>query len=96
LGAGFHADLSERTNTYANGSILGLDHDDLRRKCDEIVTFSELETFIDMPVKDYSSGMHVKLGFSVAVQTEPKILIIAEILAVGDANFRHKCHEGTS
>ncbi len=91
LGAGFHPDLTGRENIFLNGAILGLDQVYLRKKFDEIVAFSELEAFIDVPVKYYSSGMYVRLGFSVAVHTEPEILLIDEVLAVGDANFQHKC-----
>ena len=91
LGAGFHPDLTGRENIYMNGAILGLDQAYLRKKFDEIVAFSELESFIDVPVKYYSSGMYVRLGISVAVHTEPEILLIDEVLAVGDANFQHKC-----
>ncbi|MDF1515479.1 MAG: ABC transporter ATP-binding protein [Anaerolineae bacterium] len=93
LGAGFHPDLTGRENIYLNGAVLGLDRAYLHNKFDEIVAFSELESFIDVPVKYYSSGMYVRLGFSVAVHTEPEILLIDEVLAVGDANFQHKCLE---
>ncbi|MCX7680604.1 MAG: ABC transporter ATP-binding protein [Anaerolineae bacterium] len=93
LGAGFHPDLTGRENVYLNGSILGLTHAQIRRKLDEIVAFAELERFIDVPVKHYSSGMYVRLGFSVAAHTDPEILLIDEVLAVGDQNFQHKCLE---
>ena len=91
LGAGFHPDLTGRENIYLNGSIMGLSQAQIRRKLDEIVAFAELERFIDVPVRHYSSGMYVRLGFSVAVHTEPEILLIDEVLAVGDQNFQHKC-----
>jgi lipopolysaccharide transport system ATP-binding protein len=91
LGAGFHPDLTGRENVYLNGSILRLSRADIRRKLDEIVAFAELERFIDVPVKHYSSGMYMRLGFSVAVHTEPEILLVDEVLAVGDAAFQRKC-----
>lgn len=91
LGAGFHPDLTGRENVYLNGSILGLSRAEIDRKMDEIVAFAELERFIDVPVKHYSSGMYVRLGFSVAVHTDPEILLLDEVLAVGDQNFQHKC-----
>ncbi len=93
LGAGFHPDLTGRENIYLNGSILGLSRAEIRRKLDEIVAFAELERFIDVPVKHYSSGMYVRLGFSVAVHTDPEILLVDEVLAVGDAAFQRKCLE---
>jgi len=93
LGAGFHGDLTGRENIYLNASILGLSRAEIRRKMDAIIAFSELERFIDIPVKRYSSGMYVRLGFSVAVHTDPEILLIDEVLAVGDQNFQHKCTE---
>jgi lipopolysaccharide transport system ATP-binding protein len=91
LGAGFHPDLTGRENVFLNGSILGLSRTEIQRKMDEIVDFAELERFIDMPVKHYSSGMFVRLGFSVAVHTDPEVLLVDEVLAVGDQNFQHKC-----
>ncbi len=91
LGTGFHPDLTGRENIYLNGSILGLSRADIREREDQIIAFAELERFIDMPVKHYSSGMHMRLGFSVAVHTDPKILLVDEVLAVGDENFQHKC-----
>lgn len=91
LGAGFHPDLSGRENIYLNGSILGLSKKDIDKRFNEIVSFAELEAFIDTPVKHYSSGMYVRLGFSVAVIVEPDILLVDEVLAVGDAMFRRKC-----
>ena len=91
LGAGFHPELTGRENIYLNGSILGLHHDEIRRKLDQIIDFAELELFIDVPVKHYSSGMYVRLGFSIAAHTNPEIVLIDEVLAVGDARFQHKC-----
>jgi lipopolysaccharide transport system ATP-binding protein len=91
LGAGFHPDLTGRENVFLNGSILGLSRSDIQRKLDEIVAFAELERFIDVPVKHYSSGMYVRLGFSVAVHTNPEVLLVDEVLAVGDLSFQHKC-----
>ena len=91
LGTGFHWDLTGRENIYLNGTILGLKRSDIERRFDEIVTFSEIERFIDTPVKRYSSGMLVRLGFAVAACIEPDILLVDEVLAVGDASFRQKC-----
>jgi lipopolysaccharide transport system ATP-binding protein len=91
LGAGFHPDLTGRENIYLNGSILGLNRRQLAVRFDEIVAFSELEQFIDTPVKRYSSGMAVRLGFAVASCIEPEILLVDEVLAVGDASFQQKC-----
>ncbi|OAT86070.1 ABC transporter ATP-binding protein [Desulfotomaculum copahuensis] len=91
LGAGFHPDFSGRENVYLNGMILGLDKAQIRRKFDEIVSFAELEQFIDIPVKYYSSGMYARLGFAVATAVDPEILIVDEILAVGDLAFQQKC-----
>ena len=93
LGAGFHPDLTGRENIYLNGTILGLTYKDIHKKYDEIVAFSEIEEFIDTPVKRYSSGMAVRLGFAVASCIEPQILLVDEVLAVGDASFRQKCIE---
>ena len=93
LGAGFHPDLSGRENIYLNGALLGFSRADIRRRFDEIVAFAELESFIDMPVKHYSSGMYVRLGFAVAVHLDPDILLVDEVLAVGDAAFQRKCLE---
>lgn len=91
LGSGFHPELSGRENIYLNGSILGLSKRDLDSKVDEIVDFAGVEKFIDQPVKNYSSGMYVRLGFSVAINVEPEILLVDEVLAVGDQNFQDKC-----
>jgi lipopolysaccharide transport system ATP-binding protein len=91
LGVGFNPLLSGRENIYTNASILGFKHKDIKRKFDSIVAFSELEDFIDMPVQNYSTGMKVRLGFAVTSQMEPDVLLIDEVLAVGDAGFRSKC-----
>jgi ABC-2 type transport system ATP-binding protein len=93
LGSGFHPELSGRENVYLNGSILGLSKKELDRRFDEIVEFAGIGHFIDSPVKNYSSGMYVRLGFSVAINVDPDILLIDEILAVGDAEFQRKCAE---
>jgi ABC-2 type transport system ATP-binding protein len=93
LGAGFHPELSGRDNVYLNGSILGLSRKQIDRQFDEIVDFAGLETFIDTPVKNYSSGMYVRLGFSVAINVDPEILMVDEVLAVGDESFQRKCME---
>lgn len=90
LGAGFHPDLTGRENIYLNGTILGLKRQEINKRFDEIVDFSELSRFIDTPVKRYSSGMIVRLGFAVASCVEPEILLVDEVLAVGDASFRQK------
>jgi ABC-type polysaccharide/polyol phosphate transport system ATPase subunit len=91
LGAGFHPDLSGRENIYLNAAILGIPREDIRRRFDHIVDFAELREFIDMPVKHYSSGMYVRLAFAVAVEMNPDILLIDEVLAVGDMAFQMKC-----
>ena len=91
LGAGFHPDLTGRENVYLNGSLLGMSKREVDQVFDEIVEFSELEEFIDGPVKFYSSGMYVRLGFAVAVNVDPDILVVDEVLAVGDERFQRKC-----
>lgn len=91
LGAGFHAELTGRENIYLNGTILGLTNKQIESRFADIVAFSELSDFIDTPVKHYSSGMYMRLGFSVAVHTDPEILLIDEIFAVGDTSFQEKC-----
>jgi ABC-type polysaccharide/polyol phosphate transport system ATPase subunit len=93
LGAGFHPELTGRENIFLNGSILGLTKRQVNQRFDEIVDFAGLEHFIDTPVKNYSSGMYVRLGFSVAINVDPDILLIDEVLAVGDAEFQRKCLE---
>jgi len=91
VGTGFHPELTGRENIFLNGAILGMTKDETRRKFDEIVAFSEVEKYIDTPVKRYSSGMYVRLAFAVAAHLEPEILIVDEVLAVGDADFQKKC-----
>lgn len=91
VGTGFHPELSGRENIYLNGSILGMKRDEIKRKFDEIVAFAEIEKFLDTPVKRYSSGMYVRLAFSVAAHLEPEILLVDEVLAVGDVAFQRKC-----
>jgi lipopolysaccharide transport system ATP-binding protein len=91
LGAGFHPELTGRENIYLNAAILGLSKKQVTGKLDEIIGFAELEKFIDNPVKNYSSGMQVRLGFSVAIHVDPDILLIDEVLAVGDEHFQRKC-----
>jgi lipopolysaccharide transport system ATP-binding protein len=91
VGTGFHPELTGRENIYLNGAILGMKRAEIRRKFDEIVTFAEVEQFLDTPVKRYSSGMYVRLAFAVAAHVDPEILIVDEVLAVGDAEFQKKC-----
>lgn len=91
VGTGFHHELTGRENVYLNGAILGMKKEEIRKKFDQIVAFSEIEDFIDTPVKRYSSGMKVRLAFSVAAHLDSEILITDEVLAVGDVKFRQKC-----
>jgi lipopolysaccharide transport system ATP-binding protein len=91
VGTGFHSELSGRENIYLNGAILGMRREEIDRKFDEIVAFSEVDKFIDTPVKRYSSGMYLRLAFAVAAHLEPEILVVDEVLAVGDAEFQRKC-----
>jgi lipopolysaccharide transport system ATP-binding protein len=91
VGTGFHPELTGRQNIYLNGAILGMTRSEIKRKFDEIVAFAEVDTFLDTPVKRYSSGMYVRLAFAVAAHLEPEILIVDEVLAVGDAAFQKKC-----
>lgn len=91
VGTGFHPELTGRENIYLNGAILGMDRSEIKKNFDEIVAFAEVEKFLDTPVKRYSSGMYVRLAFAVAAHLEPEILIVDEVLAVGDAQFQKKC-----
>jgi ABC-type polysaccharide/polyol phosphate transport system ATPase subunit len=91
LGAGFHPEISGRENVFINGIMLGLSKKEITRRFDEIVEFAEIENFIDAPVKTYSSGMYMRLGFAVAIHVDPDVLLIDEVLAVGDEAFTHKC-----
>jgi lipopolysaccharide transport system ATP-binding protein len=91
VGTGFHPELTGRENIYLNGAILGMSRDEINRKFDEIVSFSEVEKFVDTPVKRYSSGMYVRLAFAVAAHLDPEIMVVDEVLAVGDAAFQRKC-----
>jgi lipopolysaccharide transport system ATP-binding protein len=91
LGAGFHPDLTGRENVYLNGSILGIGRSEMHTLYDDIVAFSEMERFIDVPVKHYSSGMYMRLGFSIAIHVRPDILLVDEVLAVGDRAFQQRC-----
>ena len=91
VGTGFHPELTGRENIYLNGAILGMRRAEIRRKFDEIVAFAQVEKFLDTPVKRYSSGMYVRLAFAVAAHLEPEILVVDEVLAVGDAEFQRKC-----
>lgn len=93
VGTGFNADLTGRENVYLNGAIIGMKRAQVRKKFDEIVGFAEVEKFIDMPVRFYSSGMYARLAFAVAVHQDPEILILDEVLAVGDVQFHKKCIE---
>src|SRR6202453_4541006 len=91
VGTGFHPDLTGRENIYLNGSILGMKRAEIARKFDEIVAFSEVERFLDTPVKRYSSGMYIRLAFAVAANLEPEILVVDEVLAGGDPEFQKRC-----
>jgi ABC-type polysaccharide/polyol phosphate transport system ATPase subunit len=91
LGAGFHPEISGRENVFINGIMLGLSKKEITRRFDEIVEFAEMEEFIDAPVKTYSSGMYMRLGFAVAIHVDPDVLLVDEVLAVGDEGFTHKC-----
>ena len=93
LGAGFHPDMSGRENIYINASIFGLSHKEIDKRINNIIKFSELEEYIDNPVRTYSSGMYMRLAFSVAINVDADVLLIDEILAVGDANFQSKCFD---
>src|SRR5499427_7605109 len=91
LGAGFHPEISGRENVFINGIMLGLTKREIQKRFDEIVEFAELKEFIDAPVKTYSSGMYMRLGFAVAINVDPDVLLVDEVLAVGDEGFTHKC-----
>ncbi len=91
VGTGFHPDLTGRENIYLNAAILGMDRNEIARKFDEIVAFAEIEDFLDTPAKRYSSGMYLRLGFAIAAHLEPDILLLDEVLTVGDAAFQVKC-----
>src|SRR5205085_6249041 len=91
IGTGFHPDLTGGENIYLNGALIGMKREEIRRKFDEIVAFAEVERFIRTPVKHYSSGMYLRLAFAVAAHFEPEILMLDEVLAVGDTAFQKKC-----
>ena len=91
VGTGFHPELTGRENIYLNGAILGMDRNEIARKFDEIVAFAQIEDFLDTPAKRYSSGMYLRLGFAIAAHLEPDILLLDEVLTVGDAAFQAKC-----
>lgn len=91
VGTGFHNELTGRENIFLNGAILGMRKAEIERKFDEMVAFAEVEKFLDTPVKHYSSGMHMRLAFAVAAHLEPEVLLVDEVLAVGDASFQRKC-----
>ena len=91
VGTGFHPELTGRENIFLNGAILGMTKAEIRKKFDEIVAFAEVERFLDTPVKRYSSGMYVRLAFAVTAHLEPEILVVDEVLAVGDLQFQKKC-----
>src|SRR5216110_1078814 len=91
VGTGFHPELTGRENIFLNGAMLGMTRAEIRRKFDEIVVFADVERFLETPVKRYSSGMYVRLAFAVAAHLEPEILLVDEVLAVGDAGFQRKC-----
>lgn len=93
LGAGFHPELSGRDNIFLNGAVMGLSRRQINARIKDIIDFAEIDDFIDVPVKDYSSGMFARLGFSVAVHLDPDILLVDEVLSVGDASFQQKCNE---
>jgi lipopolysaccharide transport system ATP-binding protein len=93
IGTGFHPDLTGRENIFLNGTILGMKVQEIKRKFDEIVAFSEVERFLETPVKHYSSGMYLRLAFSIAAHFEPEVLLLDEIIAVGDLSFQEKCFE---
>lgn len=91
VGTGFHPDLTGRENIFLNGAVMGMSYEEIRKKFDEIVAFAEIEKFLDTPIKRYSSGMYMRLGFAVAAHLESDLLIVDEVLAVGDAQFQEKC-----